>query len=655
MAAAASPGRHRARNILFGIAACLLIAFALCEVLGWRFLRQPAQTLISRELERPVRISEPFRLHLLGGIKLAVGGLWIAAPEALAIPYFLDARDIEIRLRYGDLWAFRQSGELRIAGIDVDSIAARLRRDARGNASWQFGKGEAGKAPHPPVVERLKVRQGNATFNDPFTQADLEVNFDTQEGAANQAPISHAQARGKFRQLPFSAQLTSSGWLPVTGGEAVAANGWLDYGGVRGNFDGELKDIFAKPAIKGSVAIRGSSLGLVGRLIDKPLPTTPAFSLQGNIAGTEKEWRFDIDNARVGDSRLAGRFTFDPATSPPRVEGELRGAHFVLADLAPAFGTHNDFGKPIAPPPGRTIPDVPLNLPSLKKLDARIAVNLEHVDLGKAFAEPIAPLKAELRLEDGKMTLADITAQTAKGRLNGMISVDANPAVPYWRSDLAWDGIRLEDWLKTPRKTSPKQGRARNTDPTPYFTGSLHGRARLDGSGRTTAKLVGSLNGEITTFVRDGSLSRLVVELLGLDVAQSLGLVLTGDQELPVQCAVVDLQAKDGLLTPRVALIDTPVTLVLAGGKVDLGRESLNLRVTARPKNISPLTLRSPIDIGGSFQRPTATPEPGPIAARILGGAALAAANPLAAIIPFIDPGDSPQSPCRRSLAGLRH
>lgn len=52
--------------------------------------------------------------------------------------------------------------------------------------------------------------------------------------------------------------------------------------------------------------------------------------------------------------------------------------------------------------------------------------------------------------------------------------------------------------------------------------------------------------------------------------------------------------------------------------------------------------------------RGRAAPEPGPIAARVLGGIVLAFINPLAAIIPFIDPGTPPEPLCSRALEALR-
>lgn len=640
------------RRILWSLAFLPVAALALGELTGWPFLREPAEQVLSRRLERRIRLAPPFHLHLLGGISLEMGGVWIAAPDGFDVPHFLDARNISLDLRYGDLLGLRNDGALRIAALDIDRIDLQLVRHQDGQASWQFGKQDWERPPPLPFVDRLQVRQGTLAFRDSLVDADLNANFGARQETPGATPAMHAEARGQFRQRPLVGKLTAGGRAPAA---PVAIKASLAYGGIEGNFDGDITNPSGRSGVMGSIALKGPSLGLLGRLVDKPLPNTGPFSLHGKIAHEAEVWHIDIDTAKVGASRLTGRFIFDPAPAPPRLDGELAGRYFVLADLAPAFGTRNEDGTPVAPPPGRVIPDRPLNLPGLKKLDARIKVNLEHVDLGSAFAQPIAPLKATLTLNQGQLALSDLDAVTAKGRLSGAISIDARPSPPLWQSDLAWDDIRLEDWFKS--ATARTKANPRNSGkatPPPYFTGTLHGRAKLAGRGHSTAKLLGSLDGDVTVFVRHGSLSHLVVEILGLDVAQGLGLVLSGDESLPIRCAVADLQAKQGVLAPRVALIDTPVTLVLGDGSIDLAKERLDLRVTARPKDVSPLTLRSPIHLRGSFVKPTATPEPGPIAARILGGIVLAFANPLAAIIPFIDPGDATTSPCRQSLAALK-
>ena len=227
--------------------------------------------------------------------------------------------------------------------------------------------------------------------------------------------------------------------------------------------------------------------------------------------------------------------------------------------------------------------------------------------------------------------------------------------LPTWRIDLNWKDINLEKWLQVSEDRKQQARKEGEAVPDAYVTGTLNGKTKLSGKGQSTAELLASLDGNISTHIRKGSISHLIVEALGLDVAQGLGLLIKGDNSLPMQCAVVDLKSSQGLITPNVALIDTPVTVILADGKISLARETLDLRLVAKPKNVSPFTVRSPINITGTFTNPKIRPEATPIAARVLGGIALAFVNPLAAILPFIDPGSgSDEASCSDALRTLQ-
>jgi uncharacterized protein involved in outer membrane biogenesis len=672
---------HRIGWAVLIIVAVLAIALLVCEKLGWPFLRAPAERFMNTRLERTVRLDAPFKLHLLGGVKLDVGGLWISAPQGFDAPHLIDAKDVLLELRYTDLLKPDKTGPMRIKSLRVAQMDAVLVRNEDGSSSWQFRKNDAEPSRPFPTIETLVVRNGTALVRDPLTQSDLKVIFSTQEGASNSAPVSSVQTQGKFRQRSIQAELTTNGFLPIAAqhvdASPIISKGWVEYAGVHGEFDGVVSDIFGSQDIKGTFAVKGPSLGLLGDLFDITLPTTESFKLHGDIEKNNGVWLANVVSARVGESDLSGNFQYDPRPEKPFMQGELKGKRFVLADLAPAFGTKNEDGSDAKPRAGHAIPDRPFNFPSLNRMDAKIDVNLDYVDLGNAFSRPISPLKADLILDAGKLSLSNLYAHTAEGTLSGLISVDAHQltekmtdekvidervdqkpiepdVVPAWRIDVAWKDIDLEKWLQVSKERKEKaRQKGKKDSPPAYVSGTLNGKTKLAGKGRSTAELMGSLDGDISLYINEGKISHLIIEVLGLDVAQGLGLLLRGDEPLPMQCAVMNLKAQHGIATPSVALIDTPVTLILFDGKIDLAQEKLNLRLIAKPKNVSPFTVRSPILVKGTFVNPDVSAEPGPIATKVLVAVGLAFINPLAAILPFIDTGskDARSSTCSTALA----
>jgi uncharacterized protein involved in outer membrane biogenesis len=179
--------------------------------------------------------------------------------------------------------------------------------------------------------------------------------------------------------------------------------------------------------------------------------------------------------------------------------------------------------------------------------------------------------------------------------------------------------------------------------------GLLNGRIQLSGRGDTPAKLLGSSNGQILFAAQGGQASALLVETLGLDAAEAVTLLGRKTAKQPLRCAVANLPVKDGTAKTAPFVIDATDTVLSVDGTLQLGEERIKLTARAEPRDASPFTLRTPIEIAGTFLDPEIKPRKGPLAARGAAAIALAAVNPLPAIIPLVDPGGDP-----RAAASLR-
>ena len=104
---------------------------------------------------------------------------------------------------------------------------------------------------------------------------------------------------------------------------------------------------------------------------------------------------------------------------------------------------------------------------------------------------------------------------------------------------------------------------------------------------------------------------------------------------------MADLVADGGVLRPRVMVIDTPDSAVLVDGSLSLATEVMDLRAVVSPKDFSPLSLRTPLLVRGSFANPQVSLDKGPLGRKLATAALLALVSPLAGLIPLLDPGDS--------------
>ncbi len=116
-------------------------------------------------------------------------------------------------------------------------------------------------------------------------------------------------------------------------------------------------------------------------------------------------------------------------------------------------------------------------------------------------------------------------------------------------------------------------------------------------------------------------------------------MLIKGDDALPIQCNVADLDIVKGVARPKVFVVNTRDSTIWIDGTVSFRDESLDLRFVVSPKDFSPLTLRTPVRVRGTLGKPAVSLELGKLAGKAGAAGLLSLLNPLAAIIPFIDPG----------------
>lgn len=678
--------RLRLRYALIGVTAALVAAVGVLEVAGWPFLRQPIERAMARATAVPTTLEGPFRLHLLWRPRLEVDHLNIGSDPRFEVPHLLDARQVVLAWRWADVWRWRQGGALRVHGLQAQTLDAHLLRTADGQANWQLGDQTQPKEPKAdgfdlPRFGTLMVGRGQIDWRDAVQDVDLDIALRGSEGEAvsQEGAGYEATVDGRYQAMPMILAVKAGGtlpllqepdasvqapWVPVRVEGSVARSRLL--------FDGEAAALLGTPRLRGALEFKGPSLAAVGEPLGITLPTTPPFDLKGHLQHEGGQWRLQASRANIGSSRLAGDLLFDQTVSPARLSGEVHGSRLAFADLGPAVGADGAGDKPAQrQADGRVLPQRKFDLPSLKAMDADVRMKFDELDFGTASMAPLRQLQTRLRLDGGVLRLESLQTVVAGGSLKGLTQLDANASPAKWEADLDFAGIDVAGWLrglqkdgateKAPAATATaalkrERNEARQGGDQPvqsYLTGALSGNVKVTGAGNSTAAILGSLNGPMQVNLRDGTVSYLVTEAMGLDVAQALGVVISGDKPLPLRCARFDLMARNGVIEPRLAVADNADSTIWVTGPINLKDESLDLRVVTRPKDWSPLSLRTPITVGGTLGNPDVGIEAQGLVGRVLGALALGATvGPLAAVIPLIEQGTKEGAdPCNPALA----
>ena len=641
---------HKRMLTATALSAVVVAAFAWGEQQGWPWLVKPVSHAVSQVIGREIVIDSAAagaRIHLWQGVELQAPHLQIAGPSWGKTPWILDVWNGHLKMGYAALWQTYRGQGVHLTALTAERMHAWLERDARGRANWQFGTqdAQARAANSDPLqairIDRLAVTQGWIAHDDAALALNMQISF-----SLVQVPELHAQgestwqaaalAKGHYKGLPvsLSARSTQPWHLPSGNGSPtapwpVALQGQI--GRAHVGFQGSLGQALWQGPVAGSFKLSGPSLAAVGQAVGVILPTTAAFEMQGHVQLDGPIAKYEVQEARVGDSRLSGTFVHHHGQTPSLLTGQLKGTRLAMADLGPAVGLPvSAQGERLHKTSGKVLPDKRFNLPSLKAMDADVQADIDLLDTGSSALQAMTDLKGRILLKGGLLKLESVSTKLAQGTVKGLLSLDArSPDQGLFHADLNVDDVRIERWVKPLQRANKP----------PYASGLVSGHLDVTGKGNSTADLLGSLAGQGEFHLRQGHVSHLAVELAGLDVMQGLFEFIKGDDSLPIACARMVWTAKNGVLKPRPFVISTSDSTVWVDGDISIKDETLDLRARVAPKDFSLLTLRTPILLKGSWRSPDVQVVNPCTWLRLLGAASLAAINPIAGALPLIDLG----------------
>jgi uncharacterized protein involved in outer membrane biogenesis len=172
---------------------------------------------------------------------------------------------------------------------------------------------------------------------------------------------------------------------------------------------------------------------------------------------------------------------------------------------------------------------------------------------------------------------------------------------------------------------------------------------RLTGSGQSVAEMLSSANGSLGAAMSGGRISQTVVAAASLDGGRLLPPLVRGDRPVPVRCAAVLMEVKQGIALSHLMVLDTEDVRIDGAAGIDLAAERFELELRPKPKSPSLFSVRAPVYVQGGFRDARIAVGQG---ALLRGGAALALAaiNPLAALLPLIETGQGEDTNCARVL-----
>ena len=648
--------------VLLGIIAVVigLLVSAVAVILAFYDsddLKHLAAGAASAALGREVAINGSADLDLGWVMRIRVNDLTVANAEWAKAkdPYMAEVAQLDVAI---DVWELLK-GRILIPEMDIARPRIDLEKNADGEANWRFATGaeavargaEPEQRQEIPIIRQLNLDDGRFIYRDATIDRSatlsvnrLQVTDDRRDGKVQvtgdgQYTMQVTREAGG-QEGPFAMRFLGGNWQQLRETEQPYP---LDVDVTLGDLKVKAAGTVTDPAqLKGvhlKVDVRGDNTANLFPITGIALPPSPPYSLVGNLGRNGTEWRLSDMSGKMGGSDLRGTMAVDLGKERTLLKADVISDNllgkdvgtFIGARPAGQEGEQAEAGQTVQRTDGKVLPDKEIQLGRLNAMDADVAFKANHIEI------PVLPfdrLEAKLTLDNGTLRLQPAVIRIGKGMLRTNLSLYGSETPVRVDIDTQIQRVNIKEFL-------------RGSTFIQETGGTLGGRAKLRATGTSVAQILGTATGEVFIVMAGGRISHLLIELAGLDIAESLNVVVEGDQPIPVRCIVGDLPAKQGVFDVRTLVFDTTDTIIYGSGQINMREETADVTLTPVPKDFSPLTVRTPIRIQGTFAEPSIFPDPAGLGVdTTIKNIINTVLTPIIGLFPPIDEGVGQDSDC---------
>ncbi len=620
----------------------VVLAVLFIAIFGWNWLRAPIERMTLDKTGRELAIGGKLEVKFGWPLpRIRTGAVTFANPAWAREKQMVAADAVEVTIDLPQLFL----RNIVLPEVRLERPVIFLEQGADGRKNWLLDLEQQDEGARIRI-DRLMLDHGRLGYDDARQKTSIRLELSTSNTQPAGAGVSFT-ARGQYKGMPLKA---SGNGGPVLGLRdentpyPLRADLTVGHTGVK--VDGTITSLLKFSAIDMRLALRGASLAQLFPLLGIAFPETRAYVTDGRIVHSGHTWRYDKFSGRVGGSDIAGTFQVDTGGKRPAMKADLVSRVLDFADLGPLIGAKPgsvQVAKQAAPPPSQTaaptpararvLPALPFTTERWNSVDAEVTLKAKSIRRAKEL--PLENLVTHLSLRDSVLTLDPLDFGVAGGHLNAVISLDGRKDPIQARAQVRAKKILIAKLFPTVALSQTS-------------IGQVNGEFDLAGKGNSVGRMLANANGKVGLAVANGEISKMMMEKIGLHLWEMLQLKITGDKLVKLRCGVAGFGVKNGIMHADALVFDTEITTIVGTGSIDLGQERLDLTLNQKTKSTSPVALRSPIHIRGSFANPDVAVDKGRVAARALGAVALGLVNPFLALIPLIDAGPGKDSDCRQ-------
>lgn len=610
--------------LVLAVAIALFLAF-----FDWNKLRGPISSQISSKLDRRFEIKGDLDVDLAWTPRITVNDIELANTDWGSKPEMMTLDRLQFSIRLRDLL----KGDVVLPEIHLSKLNALLEKSAKGKGNWEFktDKKDETDRTEIPKIDNLTLEDSKLVYRDPTTDTELNLTA-SAAGAAKEQGV-RLQGRGRFQGERFTLKVQGGSLLELwEKSKPYPVDVKMAAGDTKVAVEGTFADPVQLQEPKLSIDLQGDTLAKLSPFIGVPLAETPPYKFTGHVTRSGEQWLINDLKGNMGSSDIAGDVAYSSPKDRPFLKADIKSKRLDFKDLVGFIGadpTPEGKEKP------RIFPDKPYDPEAMRSADGDVSFYSDNIITPNL---PVDEFKTHLQMDHGKLTLDPLNFRIDIGQITAVIQLDASKDIIATKADVKIRKVPLRRLLA-------------DTQFKEESDGMFFGQIILDTTGNSVADMLGRGNGDVTLLMEQGRISNLLIELAGLDVAESLGFLLTKDKSTRIRCIIGNFKVNQGIMKTAPFVIDTTDTNINIEGHIDLRQETANLRLKASPKDPSILSARVPVDVTGPLKSPKVMPDRTRLA--IKGGASVALGvllTPIAAIIPWIELGLGDDSACHAMI-----
>lgn len=636
----------RGLRITAWIVAGFLVLVVACGLALWLgggpavawALEHPVSAAIGRQIsiDGPLRVRWGYPSHIIAENIHVANAPWGSKKDMFS------AQRLELDMFLSGLLR----GRIDTQDVRLDRAQLLLETSRDGMHNWDIAlSGAAPQHRHQfPELRHLAVQQSELTYRNGETGAVTDLGIDNLDIDAPepQSPVKIA-FMGSLQKQPIRLAGTIGALADLRDTSKpypVKVDGTFNRSRV--TIDGTLGEPLDVAGVDARVSVDHAKLDEIGTMLGVPVPELPDLRGTARLSGGNGKWTLSALTTSFGHSDLEGGIAADTTSKVPALRANLTARTVDLQDFKGVYG-----GKPTTdakpepvPRNGLIIPDTPLAISKLPGVNAELTFDATRIE--STGGAPFERISLGLQLKDGELNVAPLRFQTAQGDVDFNLHYTPFTRATPPRLDATVDirHVDLHELLGGPG--TPEMLR--------QTAGIVGGYAKVVGTGVSLRQLLSDMNGEAGIFTENGRISQLLEQGVPLNVLGALGVYVSGDKPVPINCLMGRFEIKNGIAAISTLLLDTADTIVTGEGSINFPSETFLVTLKPYNKHFTLVAVRAPVDVHGTFAKPTYDFRRGPLMKRLGQALGLGVLFPPAALVPLVDTGLGENNACHKVL-----